>query len=122
MAEHGFTPGPWVASYVGAGRRVTPIYSRGRVVAEARDEVGDRCNDFNAQLIAASPTLLEALEGMIQAHNRASQNWRQGLADAQESGDRALAVEIQNGPICALASFPVEAARAAITLATGKDA
>lgn len=78
--------------------------------------------EADAQLYAAAPDLLEALQQMVRQHAAAGQNWRQGLADAQQSGNRELAVEIQNGPMVVLNGFPIEAARAAIAKATGAGA
>lgn len=108
MSEHGFTPGPWcveedeVWDTLSSGDPGIPLFRPdyggyrlwGRDVSRSEIEA-------NARLIAASPTLLEALEGMLRAfspHPREdTEGWR------EEHG-------------------AWEAARAAITLATGKDA
>lgn len=106
MAEHGFTPGPWTCEdrcdggYV---REATPWDETGgikRRKAVALVRVTGRTteqNAANARLIAASPTLLEALERFVANYT------------GMETGD---------GEPCPDLAF----ARAAITLATGKDA
>lgn len=109
MAEHGFTRGPWAVSKNKA-RRVT---SSGVIICNAvmRNQGGPRHKAFlkdeqeaeaNARLIAASPTLLEALEDMLSG-------WRY--------------IREQHGDLYGVGWDRCEqAARAAITLATGKDA
>lgn len=111
MAEHGFTPGPW--HVIGAekrkgGRKVPTVIATGeelKFIAYCDDQLffyQPTDNAANARLIAASPTLLEAL---IQA--------------AEEIEDLRKYANNHGGMID---NERCDYARAAITLATGKDA
>lgn len=93
MAEHGFTPGKWW------------IAGKGTIRAGDMDWVANVANhnrDANARLIAASPTLLEAL---IQAVEE--------IEDLRKYANNHGAM---------IDNERCDYARAAITLATGKDA
>lgn len=125
MAEHGFTPGKWRAVAMGGSSTVLchfrPRHNNTAAPTYGYREDGDYCiatpfkddgglvrPDFvsfshdDARLIAASPTLLEAVQNLM------------GLFDnpvyRQRLKDNALYPEV------------IQHARAAITLATGKDA
>lgn len=106
MAEHGFTPGPWAADKA-------DMFGDHNVVRGNSDDLSAiaavvsnmrPANEVfaNARLIAASPTLLEAL---IQA--------------AEEIEDLRKYANNHGGMID---NERCDYARAAITLATGKDA
>lgn len=107
MAEHGFTPGKWEADDVRYQRNfctfVNVMAPHGLVACVSSDPQHPETIAANARLIAASPTLLEALEG-IAAINP---------AELQENDQLAL-----------IHAFLLarQKAIAAITLATGKDA
>ena len=97
MAEHGFTPGPWRV----VGREPTPKNRHlGLWDVEGKSNVANDVTYDDARLIAASPTLLEALE-----------ECRECLL--------ALTHICGGNPHC---EEVATRARAAITLATGKDA
>lgn len=120
MTEHGFTPGKWRSVAMGGSSTVlchfrprhnntaAPTYGYREdgdycIAAPFKDDAGMVRPDFvsfsheDARLIAASPTLLEALERFVANYT------------GMETGD---------GEPCPDLAF----ARAAITLATGKDA
>ncbi len=123
MAGHGFTPGPWALIERGDERYI--------VSETESDWDGDRkmiCDLFrggysyddaphasraNAKLIAASPTLLEALEPFS--------GWDfTGTAWEHAAGHEAVLFDHKTGRAITLDDF--RAVTAAITLATGKDA
>lgn len=106
MAEHGFTPGKWEADDVRYQRDfrtfVNVMAPHGLVACVSSDPQHPETTAANARLIAASPTLLEALEDMLSG-------WRY--------------IREQHGDLYGVGWDRCEqAARAAITLATGKDA
>ncbi|GAM01894.1 hypothetical protein [Sphingomonas parapaucimobilis] len=98
MTEYSFTPGPWHAQACNSWN----VWSKDCKVADpircAQAEPyrvpSDEERIANARLIAASPTLLEALEGLVAKSTDTDGDWSREWA----------------------------AALAAITLATGKDA
>ena len=67
MTKH--TPGPWVVEHWSPIGKHSPkmphIYSGGFLVAEVENEFADDEGVANAQLIAAAPDLLEALEHLV---------------------------------------------------------
>ncbi len=117
MAEHGFTPGPW--SYRSQPHDDWGVVRAGRFwICQAKDPrafddetlAAHRAAktdpwEANARLIAASPTLLEALEQVARPY---------GMLD--------IAVNNARGEMVDEMLTVAKQIRAAITLATGKDA
>lgn len=116
MAEHGSTPGPWVAQWHGSRNWTDGEVMRGDDIiavvcgtnqGQFREADDDGNAEFaaNARLIAASPTLLEALEQVVRPY---------GMLD--------IAVNNARGEMVDEMLTVAKQIRAAITLATGKDA
>jgi len=95
-----FTPGPWtletVRTSIGACHKIGPFPSNGPhkeghacVYADGEDFTNARLTSTgkellaNARLIAAAPTLLESLRGLVANSTRA--DWPADLYDAAES-------------------------------------
>ncbi|WP_313377968.1 hypothetical protein [Achromobacter insolitus] len=99
-AQH--TPGPWFTSLSGAfftdvragdaaiGRRIAATWIQNQPRTREGALRAARENEANAQLIAASPDLLEALEKLNAAYDRLKSPGYP-KADAQKLADAAIA-------------------------------
>ena len=84
------TPGPWEVVRGRCGRSVE-VFGGGKAIAEMWDRSDNETQEANARLIAAAPTLLEALKLMVQ--HAESAGWEDShdviLHQAQEAIKRA---------------------------------
>ena len=65
MSESKHTPGPWRVGVTSDAGEVDVIAEGGWFVAVACDSAGDGDTEANANLIAAAPDMLEALEKLV---------------------------------------------------------
>lgn len=101
-AKH--TPGPWFVAEAGLFKVASITHSTGIYADEMSS---DESIQADARLIAAAPDLLEALQGLLNVVNDS-----RGVAGYHLNGDTAEWDEF----------YEVDAARAAITKATGSAA